>query len=251
MTQLKAMTVDATVLEWSYVATPFPAYFGVIDGLQLKTWWNSFGKRLVSSNIRHSLGATDVNMQIRQTAIATPERFWYFNNGITMIAEQATKAPAGAASLARELDRWAGVVVTLHGAGTEIDHPRQFGERTEVNAPDFITRKGDAVSRIMQPREAQLIPRRGVENTMRAGARAHRRSPFLVARESGADTRLGGCDCFLGPLHAWEPSSRHSEANGRSSTPKRTLSVCALPHKRRLEPWARSEPATLHFAAAD
>ena len=95
-----SVTLDATVLEWSFIATPYAAYFGLIDGLQLKNWWNVYGKRLVSSNIRHSLGATDVNSQIRQTALTTPERFWYFNNGITMIAEQAIKAPAGAASKA-------------------------------------------------------------------------------------------------------------------------------------------------------
>lgn len=93
-----SVTLDATVLEWSCIATPYAAYFGMIDGLQLKNWWNKYGKRLVSSNIRHSLGATDVNTQIRQTALTTPDRFWYFNNGITMIADQAIKAPAGAAS---------------------------------------------------------------------------------------------------------------------------------------------------------
>jgi len=98
--QAGAVSVDATVLDWSFISAPYPAYFGVIDGLQLKQWWNTYGKRLVASNIRHSLGATEVNVQIRQTASTAPERFWYFNNGITMIAEQASKAPAGAASRA-------------------------------------------------------------------------------------------------------------------------------------------------------
>lgn len=114
---LGSLALDATILEWSYVPNPFPAYFGVIDGLQLKTWWNSFGKRLVSSNIRHSLGATDVNSQIRQTAATTPERFWYFNNGITMIAEQATKAPAGAASRSAGVFSFKGASI-VNGAQT-------------------------------------------------------------------------------------------------------------------------------------
>jgi hypothetical protein len=42
---------DATILDWSYIASPYPAYFGVIDGLQLKTWWKKFGKRLGSVDI--------------------------------------------------------------------------------------------------------------------------------------------------------------------------------------------------------
>lgn len=112
-----SVTLDATVLDWSYVATPYAAYFGIIDGLQLKNWWNSYGKRLVSSNIRHSLGATDVNTQIRQTALTTPDRFWYFNNGITMIAEQAVKAPAGAASKSAGVFTFKGASI-VNGAQT-------------------------------------------------------------------------------------------------------------------------------------
>jgi len=92
------LSLDATILEWSYVSAPYPAYFGLIDGLQLKQWWKLHGKGLLASNIRHSLGATDVNNQIRQTAASAPQSFWYFNNGITLVADQAVKAPSGAAS---------------------------------------------------------------------------------------------------------------------------------------------------------
>jgi hypothetical protein len=114
---LSSLTLDAQVLDWSYISTPYPAYFGVIDGLQLKNWWKAFGKRLVSSNIRHSLGATDVNTQIRQTAVISPERFWYFNNGITMIADQAIKAPVGAASRAAGVFSFKGASI-VNGAQT-------------------------------------------------------------------------------------------------------------------------------------
>jgi hypothetical protein len=95
--------LDATILEWSYVSSPFAAYFGIIDGLQLKGWWKSYGRRSVSGNIRHSLVITEVNNEIRQTAAVSPEKFWYFNNGITLVADEAWKAPAGAASRCREL----------------------------------------------------------------------------------------------------------------------------------------------------
>lgn len=111
------LTLDATVLEWSYIATPHSAYFGVIDGLQLKNWWNAHEKRLLASNIRHALGATDVNNHIRQTALTTPERFWYFNNGITMIADQALKAPASAASRSAGVFTFKGASI-VNGAQT-------------------------------------------------------------------------------------------------------------------------------------
>lgn len=90
--------LDATIFDWSYVASPYKAYFGMIDGLQLKNWWVKHGKRMVAKNIRHSLGNTDVNLQIRQTSLDSPDLFWYFNNGITMIADRTDRAPAGAAA---------------------------------------------------------------------------------------------------------------------------------------------------------
>lgn len=94
------ISLDATLLEWSFVATPFPAYFGIIDGYQLKSWWSTHGKRLVAKNIRYALGKTDVNDQILETASNHPDYFWYFNNGITLIADRAARAPAAASSRA-------------------------------------------------------------------------------------------------------------------------------------------------------
>lgn len=92
------ITIDATITDWSRVALPYPAYFGVIDGFQLKEWWSTHGKHLVAKNIRHGLGATDINEGISATAHNSPENFWYFNNGITLIADEALRAPSAAAS---------------------------------------------------------------------------------------------------------------------------------------------------------
>jgi hypothetical protein len=109
--------LDATILEWSYVPSPFPAYFGIIDGLQLKGWWKSYGRRVVSGNIRHALGATEVNTEIRQTATSWPEKFWYFNNGITLVADEAWKAPARAASRSAGVFSFKGASI-VNGAQT-------------------------------------------------------------------------------------------------------------------------------------
>jgi hypothetical protein len=109
--------LDATILEWSYVPSPFPAYFGVIDGLQLKGWWKSYGRRVVSGNIRHALGATEVNNEIRQTAALSPQKFWYFNNGVTLVADEAWKAPAGAASRSAGVFSFKGASI-VNGAQT-------------------------------------------------------------------------------------------------------------------------------------
>lgn len=112
-----SLTLAAQILEWSYVALPHPAFFGLIDGLQLKQWWKDHGKGLVASNIRHSLGTTEVNNQIRQTATAAPQNFWYFNNGITLVADSALKAPKGAASRSAGVFTFKGASV-VNGAQT-------------------------------------------------------------------------------------------------------------------------------------
>jgi hypothetical protein len=111
------VVLDANILEWSYIASPYPAYYGMIDGIQLKAWWKKHGKGLVSGNIRHSLGSTEVNTEIKQTGAVNPEKFWYFNNGITLVAEEASKAPAGAASHSAGIFSFKGASI-VNGAQT-------------------------------------------------------------------------------------------------------------------------------------
>lgn len=124
--------VDATILEWSYVPSPYPAYFGLIDGLSLKAWWRKHGKSLVSSNIRHSLGSTEVNNEIKNSASTSPQKFWYFNNGITLIANEAAKAPAGAASKSAGVFSFKGASI-VNGAQTvsslaRVEEDEQLGK---------------------------------------------------------------------------------------------------------------------------
>ncbi len=124
--------VDATILEWSYVPSPYPAYFGLIDGLSLKAWWKKHGKSLVSSNIRHSLGSTEVNNEIKSSASTSPQKFWYFNNGITLIANEAAKAPAGAASKSAGVFSFKGASI-VNGAQTvsslaRVEEDEQLGK---------------------------------------------------------------------------------------------------------------------------
>jgi hypothetical protein len=71
----------------------------------------------LAKNIRQSLGGTEVNSQIKQTAATAPENFWYFNNGITLVAEEAAKAPAGAASRSSGIFSFKGASI-VNGAQT-------------------------------------------------------------------------------------------------------------------------------------
>lgn len=126
------LTLEAQILDWSRVNSPYAAFFGLIDGLQLKTWWKKHGKGLVAANIRESLGATEVNNEIKQTAATSPEKFWYFNNGITLIADEAVKAPANAASQSAGLFSFRGASI-VNGAQTvsslsKVDNDANLGK---------------------------------------------------------------------------------------------------------------------------
>jgi len=126
------VAIDANILDWSYISTPYAAYFGLIDGLQLKTWWKKHGKGLLSANIRHSLGSTEVNNEIRLTASSYPENFWYFNNGITLVAEDKIKAPVGAASRSSGIFSFKGTSI-VNGAQTvsslaKVDNDASLGK---------------------------------------------------------------------------------------------------------------------------
>lgn len=159
--------IDATILEWSYISSPYPAYFGLIDGLSLKSWWKKHGRSLVSSNIRHSLGNTEVNNEIKNSAATSPQKFWYFNNGITLVANDALKAPAGAASKSAGVFSFKGASI-VNGAQTvsslaKVEEDEQLGKvRVPIrvillkDAPDGfgneVTRTNNLQNRV-EPRD--------------------------------------------------------------------------------------------------
>lgn len=70
---------------------PFRAYFGTVPAGQIKQWLDDHGDRLFDRNIRRSLGVTRVNQELIDTLKSQPEHFWYFNNGITVIAESVRR----------------------------------------------------------------------------------------------------------------------------------------------------------------
>ena len=103
---------------YGMVETPLKAVYGQITAFEVSEWYKNYGNFLFSGNIRHFLGMkSDVNGAIRQTVTATPENFWYYNNGITLLVDSLTRRPIGSA------DRSIGVfdcknVTIVNGAQT-------------------------------------------------------------------------------------------------------------------------------------
>lgn len=82
---------------WGKKQTPSYAVYGQICASDLAHLWSLHKERLLAMNLRGSLGDTDVNAEIRDTLLKTPENFWYFNNGITAIASSVKKTAKGGA----------------------------------------------------------------------------------------------------------------------------------------------------------
>lgn len=93
--------LEVGLSQWGKVDDPQSAYYGMIAGEEIASWWQDNGKRLFAKNIRQMLGTTEVNEEIRETLENDAESFWYFNNGITVVADSIRKSAVGGNS--REL----------------------------------------------------------------------------------------------------------------------------------------------------
>jgi hypothetical protein len=74
---------------------PVKAFYGLLNCSSVASWWNEYGDRLFSKNIRGVLGDSEVNNEIQSTLAHEVNNFWYFNNGITIIADKVEKTLVG------------------------------------------------------------------------------------------------------------------------------------------------------------
>ena len=90
--------IDLTIRLTHYgrVEAPLTAVYGQLSAADVAEWYRKFGNQLFAGNIRNFLGLkSDVNNSIAKTLHEDPGRFWYFNNGITIIAESLQKQAIG------------------------------------------------------------------------------------------------------------------------------------------------------------
>lgn len=90
-----AINLEFGLSSWGKVESPHVAFYGMVTGMEVATWWKQHGERLFEKNLRGVLGSTDVNKQVSETINSRPDDFWYFNNGITVTAKSVEKTPLG------------------------------------------------------------------------------------------------------------------------------------------------------------
>ena len=89
------LDIEVGLHQWGKYSDPFGAYYGYISGEEILKLWEDNGRKLFNKNIRNVLGKTDVNDELQATIQNNPEKFWYFNNGITIISDRVEKSMIG------------------------------------------------------------------------------------------------------------------------------------------------------------
>lgn len=90
--------IEMVLENWGVVSEPFRAYYGVASAADVASWFNDWGNTLFDRNLRSALGVTAVNAGLLQTLSDEPGLFWYFNNGVTVLAQSVSKTGVGGSS---------------------------------------------------------------------------------------------------------------------------------------------------------
>jgi hypothetical protein len=90
----ESIKLQVMLKEWGSVKEPYMAFYGQVDLKDIATW-GKYGQHLYAKNIRGFKGSTDVNEGIINTIKASPQHFWYFNNGVTLTCTRVVPQPLG------------------------------------------------------------------------------------------------------------------------------------------------------------
>lgn len=91
--------IEVQLSSWGTIDNPYLAYYGIVSGDIVASWWRKYGQALFAKNLRGMLGVSDVNIAMEKTIDTKYQDFWYFNNGITLICKSIER------SLSKSLER--------------------------------------------------------------------------------------------------------------------------------------------------
>lgn len=166
--------LDICLNNWGLVESPVKAYYGTIAADDIAEWWAVHRSALFAKNIRKFISESSINIQIAESLSKTPDRFWYYNNGITLLCQGVQKKLMGGASREHGFFSCQGVSV-VNGAQTvgAIGRARERGQSTtdalvslrivslESTDDDFgrsVTRATNTQNRVTQRDFAALDP---------------------------------------------------------------------------------------------
>lgn len=95
---VEAVDLDVQILDWGRNPDPAPSYYGRVSTAEVAGWFEKHGSGLFAENIRVVLPQSEINEGIMRTIRDEPQLFWYYNNGITVLAAKIDTSLAGAAA---------------------------------------------------------------------------------------------------------------------------------------------------------
>jgi hypothetical protein len=72
-----------------------------MTGGAVASLFGAAGTRLFARNVRGFLGSTEINKGMEATLAEEPEYFWYYNNGITIVCDDAKQESARGRNILR------------------------------------------------------------------------------------------------------------------------------------------------------
>lgn len=135
--------IDLTVelSDWGRLEGPPDAVYGHVGGAEVAGWLRDHGPNLFDRNVRLVLSNSEVNASVLETVEESPERFWYFNNGVTALCESIDKAPAGGTERRQGTFGLKGVSI-VNGAQTvgTLARALRAGKQQELDAVRVMVR---------------------------------------------------------------------------------------------------------------
>lgn len=111
------INIEAVLSDWGQLREPYQAFYGQISAADIGEWHLQHHDRLFAKNLRKVIINSEINKSITETIRTTPEIFWYFNNGITVLCERVKKKLQGGADTASGIFSCEGISV-VNGAQT-------------------------------------------------------------------------------------------------------------------------------------
>jgi hypothetical protein len=90
------VNLSLQMLDWGRASEPQKVYYGRVNAVEIAEWFDQHGADLFAENIRVVIPRSEINEGILDTIKDEPEKFLYYNNGITMLAEAVEIGPGGA-----------------------------------------------------------------------------------------------------------------------------------------------------------
>jgi hypothetical protein len=90
-----SIKLEVMLAEWGHCKQPYASYYGQVEAADIGVWWKEHQQALFAKNLRKFTGSTEVNEAIKDTLKKEPAKFWYFNNGITILCNKLRKKPMG------------------------------------------------------------------------------------------------------------------------------------------------------------